>query len=185
MTRQSQPPPSRDPGSERLGFFGGTFDPPHRGHVALARAAAVVFALDRVLFVPTGRQPLKPGDGSASWPDRLAMCRLLERLDARFAVSAMDGPHPDGSPNYTVDTLRELRAAHPTATVFSLIGADAFLQLRQWREPGALFALAEWIVVSRPGSPAQPRRARADRAGPPPRAHRPAARPGPPAAPPA
>ena len=139
--------------TQRLGFFGGTFDPPHRGHVAIARAAADAFALTTVLFVPTGRQPLKAASGTAPWHDRLAMVRLLEPLDARFAVSRIEAPTSDGSPNYTVDTLRALHAEKPDARLFSINGADSFLELARWREPDALLALAEWIVVSRPGFP--------------------------------
>lgn len=134
----------------RIGYFGGTFDPPHRGHLALARAAADAFALDRVLFAPTGRQPLKEDAPHAEFADRVAMVRLLCLQDARFEAVDWDAPHPDGSPNYTVDLLQELREREPADELFSLVGADSFLQLRRWREPDRLLELAEWIVVSRP-----------------------------------
>ncbi len=79
------------------------------------------------------------------------MTRLLCGLDPRFVVSDMDAPRPDGGPNYTVDTLEEMRALLPEARLFAIAGADSFLELPRWRAAGRLLVLAEWIVVSRPG----------------------------------
>ncbi len=93
----------------RIGYFGGSFDPPHRGHLAVARLARDRFGLDRVLLAPTARQPLKPGGPEAPWPDRLRMTELLCLGEPGLEASAIDGPRPDGAPNYTVDTLRRLR----------------------------------------------------------------------------
>lgn len=135
----------------RIGYFGGTFDPPHRAHLALASAAADAFALDRVLLAPTGVQPLKQYAPAASFQDRLAMTRLLCADDARLEASDIDAPHEDGSPNFTVDALATLHSQNPAAAIFVLVGADSFLTLSQWREPDRLLELAEWIVVSRPG----------------------------------
>jgi nicotinate-nucleotide adenylyltransferase len=138
----------------RVALFGGTFDPPHRGHLGIARAAADAFQLDQVLFAPAGQQPLKLDVASASFADRLAMLELAcaeEPRDTRFAVSTIDAPRADGTPNYTVDTLTTLREQMPEATLYNLVGADSFLSLRHWRQPERLLALAEWIVVSRPG----------------------------------
>jgi nicotinate-nucleotide adenylyltransferase len=106
----------------RIGFFGGTFDPPHRAHLRAAQAAADRFALDRVLLAPTGFQPLKAEPPQVSFEDRLTMTRLL---------CAHDGQEPE-------------------AQLFALAGADSFLTLRHWRQPQRLLQLAEWIVVSRP-----------------------------------
>jgi len=137
----------------RLGYFGGSFDPPHLGHLAMAAAAARAFSLDRVLFAPTGRQPLKPVGPSAAFPDRLAMTELLclAQQGADFEATAMDAPLSSGEPNYTVDALARLHREAPMDDIFVLVGADAFLELRRWREPDHLLELAEWIVVSRPG----------------------------------
>jgi nicotinate-nucleotide adenylyltransferase len=154
----------------RIGFFGGSFDPPHLGHLAVARAAAQAFLLDQVLFAPTARQPLKPRGALAGFADRLAMVALLceaaasaEDPDPKtgsgergrrtiFEPSSLDAPRPDGSPNYTVDTLTRLRQERsPEDQILVIVGADAFLDLRRWRSPEALLRLAEWIVVSRPG----------------------------------
>jgi nicotinate-nucleotide adenylyltransferase len=134
----------------RIGYFGGTFDPPHRAHLRVARAAADAFRLDRVLLAPTGVQPLKAEPARASFEDRLAMTRLLCADDLRLEASAIDGPLADGSPNYTVDALSRLREQEPDAELFALAGADSFLTLRHWRKPERLLQLAEWIVVSRP-----------------------------------
>ena len=138
----------------RVALFGGSFDPPHRGHVAIARAAADRYALDTVFFAPAGRQPLKQGASEASYADRLMMAALTcgEDPAGRFAVSNLDAPREDGQPNYTVRTLGMLAELLPEATVYNLVGADSFHTLADWREPHRLLELAEWIVVSRPGS---------------------------------
>jgi nicotinate-nucleotide adenylyltransferase len=145
----------------RVAFFGGTFDPIHRGHLRIASAAAGAFALDRVLFAPVGNQPLKAKLPISSFADRLEMTRLalasttdtLQPATCSFVVSTLDAPRPDGQPNYTVDTLAALALEYPAATLFVLTGADSFLTMRKWRSPGQLLALAEWIVVSRPEFP--------------------------------
>jgi nicotinate-nucleotide adenylyltransferase len=136
----------------RIALFGGTFDPPHRGHIAIARAAADSFSLDKILFAPTGRQPLKTTAPGADFNDRYAMVQIAtENSDSRFFTSSIDKPHADGSPNYTIDTLTTLKAAQPADELFVITGADAFLDIRRWRESDQLLTLAEWIVVSRPG----------------------------------
>jgi nicotinate-nucleotide adenylyltransferase len=137
----------------RVALFGGSFDPPHHGHTAIAAAAADVFDLDQVLFAPVGRQPLKPEGAPASFADRLAMVKLSCGADPRFAVSDLDAPRSDGTPNYTVQTLATLHEAMPDARLFNLVGADSFLNLPRWHEPERLLEVAEWIVVSRPGFP--------------------------------
>jgi nicotinate-nucleotide adenylyltransferase len=137
----------------RVALFGGSFDPPHHGHIAIATAAADVFDLDSVLFAPVGHQPLKAEGGAAPFADRLAMVELACAADPRFAVSDLDAPRADGAPNYTVDTLATLHERMPEARLFNLVGADSFLSLRRWHEPERLLELAEWIVVSRPGFP--------------------------------
>ncbi|HWB33009.1 MAG TPA: nicotinate-nucleotide adenylyltransferase [Acidobacteriaceae bacterium] len=138
----------------RIALFGGTFDPIHRAHLRLAEAASARFGLDRVLFVPTGRQPLKNQVAVASYLDRVKMVRLaLSAQDPRFSVSLEDAPRSDGRPNYTVDTLELLAREHPGAELFAIAGADSFLTLPGWRSPARLLELAQWIVVSRPGFP--------------------------------
>ena len=137
----------------RVAFFGGSFDPPHRAHLAIARSAADKFELETVLFAPTGRQPLKPDGAAASFEHRLAMVTLACGLDPRFAVSNLDAPRQDGEPNYTIDSLVTLRQLMPRARPYVLVGADSFLGLPSWHQPHRLLKEAEWIVASRPGSP--------------------------------
>jgi nicotinate-nucleotide adenylyltransferase len=136
----------------RVALFGGTFDPIHRGHLAIASAAADAFGLDRVLFAPTGHQPLKSGAPLASFADRLAMVRLACADVPRFEACDLEMPRPDGSANFTVDTLSALHRLFPNDALFNLAGADSFLTLRGWRDPDRLLELAEWLVVSRPGT---------------------------------
>jgi nicotinate-nucleotide adenylyltransferase len=137
----------------RVALFGGSFDPPHHGHFAIATAAADAFALDSVFFAPAGRQPLKLNDTVTPFEDRLAMVELACLEDRRFTASELDAPRADGAPNYTVETLSELARALPEAKLFNLVGADSFLGVSRWHEPERLLQLAEWIVVSRPGFP--------------------------------
>lgn len=137
----------------RLALFGGSFDPPHRGHLGIALAAADAFSLDRILFAPTGRQPFKRGGASASFADRLAMVELACQGEDRFLASAIDAPHADGSANYTVEVLAGLRSSQPEASLFAIIGADGLPELPRWRDAGRLFDLATWIAVSRPEYP--------------------------------
>lgn len=138
-------------GTARVALFGGSFDPPHRGHVAIARAAAQAFSLDTIFFAPTGLQPLKPQGAAASFADRLAMVSLVCGLDGRFCATDMDAPRADERPNYTVDTLEMLRGSVGEADLFAIAGADSFLELPRWHRADRLLELAEWIVVSRPG----------------------------------
>lgn len=136
----------------RIGFFGGSFDPPHRGHLAVARTVAATFRLSRLLLAPTAQQPLKPGGAAASFDDRLAMVEILCRTEPRLEPSALDAPRTHDEPNYTIDTLSHLRATFPGSTeIYSIVGADSFLDLRRWRSPNDLLDIVDWIVVSRPG----------------------------------
>ena len=143
----------------RVALFGGTFDPIHRAHLMLAQGAAEAFALDRIAFAPTARQPLKAEPAIASYIDRMAMVQLAIEAPGtapagcEFVLSGLDGPRGDGEPNYTVDVLAALGTELPTAELWSIAGADSFLTLQQWRDPARLLELAQWIVVSRPGSP--------------------------------
>ena len=136
----------------RVGLFGGSFDPPHRGHLAVAEAVRDTFALDRILLAPAAIQPLKTDGAHASFADRLHMVELLCEGAHGIAASTIDGPQPGGRPNYTTDTLRRLRQELPPGTeVFVIVGADAFLGIRQWKDPETLLNEAQWIIVSRPG----------------------------------
>ncbi len=136
----------------RIAFFGGSFDPPHCGHLAIARAAIDFLGLDRVLFAPVGAQPLKRELRSSSYADRLAMVELAIEGDPRFGVSLLDAPRENGQPNFTLRTLSELRQAlSPEDELFCLIGADSFLNLKQWHGAQDLLFACDFIVAGRPG----------------------------------
>jgi nicotinate-nucleotide adenylyltransferase len=138
----------------RVAFFGGTFDPPHRGHIAVARAAQRALHLDAVLFAPVGAQPLKPQGSTASFDDRVTMTRLAIEGDPTFTVTLADAPSPTGVPNYTIDTLINLRAELPAVTeLYCLMGADSFVGLRRWHRGAEIPFVAPLIVASRPGQP--------------------------------
>ena len=139
----------------RTAFFGGSFDPPHRGHVAIATAAANRLALDRVLVAPVGRQPLKDGLAMASFEDRLAMVGLAFAADSRCAASSLDAPKPDGRYNYTYDTLaglkQALRQQDRDARLLCLLGADSFHTLIHWHRAAELILLCDFAIATRPG----------------------------------
>jgi nicotinate-nucleotide adenylyltransferase len=143
--------------ARRVAFFGGSFDPPHFGHLAIARAARDLLHLDEVLFVPVGAQPLKPGGASAGFEDRVAMTRLAVAGNPGFVVSLADAPKPSGQPNYTIETLHSLRAQLNPAPLplkgelFLLMGADSFRGLRLWHRAAEIPFAASLIVASRPG----------------------------------
>ncbi len=142
----------RTSGGRRVAFFGGSFDPPHYGHLAVARAAQAALGLDTVLFAPVGAQPLKTQGSTAAFAHRLAMTRLAIAGDPCFAVSLVDAPNPSGEPNYTLETLLALRAELPPhSALFCLMGADAFATLRCWHRAAEIPFVAPLIVASRPG----------------------------------
>lgn len=135
----------------RIAFFGGTFDPPHLGHLAIARVAADRLHLDCVLFAPVGNQPLKQDSSVASFEDRMEMVKLAIADEPRFAVSGIDAPRADRQPNYTIDTMHRLQALHPEDDLFCLIGADSFLSLPHWYHAADLLFVCDFIVAGRPG----------------------------------
>jgi nicotinate-nucleotide adenylyltransferase len=136
----------------RIAFFGGTFDPPHRGHLAIAGTAADRLQLDRVLFAPVGNQPLKHDSSVTSFDDRVAMVKLAIMEDPRFELSTIDAPHADERPNYTIDTIHALqKTLRPEDRLFCLVGADSFLSLPRWHRAGELLLACDFIVAGRPG----------------------------------
>ena len=136
----------------RIAFFGGTFDPPHRGHIAVARAAIARLSLDRVLLAPAATQPLKSSGGHSSYLDRLAMVRLAVEGDPRLVPSSLDAPRPDGEPNYTLDTLVELRRTlEAPDDLFCLLGADSLFSFKRWHRAAELILFCNFIVAGRPG----------------------------------
>lgn len=134
-----------------IAFFGGTFDPPHLGHLRLARAALASGAVEAVRLVPAGTPPHKQGRKRSPFAARLAMCRLLVAGESALAVDDIEGAWGDGRPNYTIDTIRELRRRHPGANWRLLIGADMALIFDTWWQAEELLRLAPPLVAARPG----------------------------------
>jgi len=133
----------------RLGVMGGTFDPIHHGHLVAASEVADRFALDEVIFVPTG-QPWQKDDRDVSpAEDRYLMTVIATASNPRFSVSRVDVDR--GKITYTVDTLRDLRAQHPDSELYFITGADALESILSWQDWEELFALAKFVGVSRPG----------------------------------
>ena len=138
-------------GGRRVAFFGGSFDPPHLGHLAVARTARAALGLDTVLFAPVGAQPLKPDGSAASFPDRLAMTCLAIGDEPGLAVSLADAPKSSGIPNFTLETLKPTRRTPSESVLFCLMGADSFFALRNWHRAAEIPFAAPLIVASRPG----------------------------------
>lgn len=132
----------------RIGVFGGTFDPVHVGHLAIAIAALESVPLDRVLFVPARRSPLKDRDPVASVADRVAMLESAITGEPRFALARVELER-DGV-SYTVDTLEALRSE---GELFLILGSDALADLARWRTPDRIRELATILVAARPGAP--------------------------------
>lgn len=133
----------------RLGVMGGTFDPIHHGHLVAASEVAVLFGLDEVLFVPTGKPWQKAQDEVSPAEDRYLMTVIATASNPRFSVSRVDVDRT--GPTYTVDTLRDLRRLHPDTEMFFITGADALEKILDWRNAEELFALAHLVGVTRPG----------------------------------
>jgi len=137
-----------------LCFFGGTFDPPHRGHILAARAAADRFSLDRVLLVPANIPPHKLATPVTDYAHRLNMVEIAVHAAADPRLNASDIESPAltaGRTNYSLHTIQRLRESmSATDKLFFLLGADAFKELNTWHQPAGLAKLCEFIVVSRP-----------------------------------
>lgn len=135
-----------------VALFGGSFDPPHSGHVALARLARERLTLDRVLVAPVARQPLKQQTSPASFEDRVAMARVAFAHEPRVEISLLDAPRDNGGFNYTIDTLNTLRQQiNSGEPLFCLIGADSLLTIRTWYRSTDLLTTCDFIVGARPG----------------------------------
>jgi nicotinate-nucleotide adenylyltransferase len=138
----------------RIGILGGTFDPPHVGHLLVASDAVEALHLDRLVFVPNARQPLKSHTVLSDPEDRLSMVRLAIGTDARFAVDDLEVVR--GGTSFTVDTLEQLSARDPASQWFLLLGADAGTTFAQWRSPRRVAELATLAIMRRAGDATAP-----------------------------
>ena len=134
----------------RVGLLGGTFNPVHNGHLAIARQTRDALALERVVFIPTGDPPHKPHEALASAVARYEMVRLAIASDPSLSVSDVDVRRAGKS--YSIDTVRILQEQFgPETQLYFLIGLDAFLEIPTWRDPETLLSLCSFVVLSRPG----------------------------------
>ena len=133
----------------RLGILGGTFDPPHWGHLQMAEAARTQLALDTVLFAPVGLQPLKQDEPSTAPEHRARMVELAIVDHPHFALSRVDLDRP--GPHYTVDLLAIIQAQYPQAALWFILGEDSLGDLLRWRDPARILQLARLAVLRRPG----------------------------------
>lgn len=127
--------------------MGGTFDPIHNGHLVAASEVAAALNLDEVLFVPTGHPWQK--DEVTPTSDRYLMAEIATAANPRFKVSTVDIDR--SGPTYTVDTLRDLKIAYPDSELFFITGADAVTAIAGWKDSADLWALAQFVAVTRPG----------------------------------
>jgi nicotinate-nucleotide adenylyltransferase len=135
-----------------IGLFGGTFDPVHKGHLAVARAAAERFQLGKVYFIPASRPPHRKDERITSFHHRYAMLALATVGDKRFLPSLAEAPAESNQPSFTIDTVRRFKQSGGKSDhLFFLIGIDAFLQVAEWHRAEDLLREIDFIVVSRPG----------------------------------
>jgi nicotinate-nucleotide adenylyltransferase len=148
-----EPTPARsesDQRSSRIGVLGGTFDPPHIGHLWLATLASDALDLDRVLFMPAAQPPHKEGRVITRATDRLLMTRLAIGGNPTFELTGIEMERP--GPSYTIDSVAELKRLHPETELMLVMAADSFAQIDTWREPDMLLDELEWAVGPRPGT---------------------------------
>jgi nicotinate-nucleotide adenylyltransferase len=136
---------------KRLGLLGGTFDPPHYGHLIAAQEVAWQLQLQCVLFLPARQNPLKQGAPSTEAEHRCEMVARAIAGNPLFASSRLDIDRPP--PSYTVDLLRSLQTSDQQTELFFVVGADILPELPKWRAPDEVLRLARLVVVNRPGWP--------------------------------
>jgi len=141
--------PADPPARRRVGVMGGTFDPIHHGHLVAASEVQSWFALDEVVFVPTGTPWQKHGRDVSPAEDRYLMTVIATASNPRFWVSRVDIDRE--GPTYTIDTLRDLRKELPEADLYFITGADALSDIFTWRDADELFHLAHFVGCTRPG----------------------------------
>jgi nicotinate-nucleotide adenylyltransferase len=135
----------------RLGIFGGSFDPVHNAHLAIARACQDQAALDEIWFTPTAIQPLKHQGPHASDAERIEMLRVAIGDVTSWRVCTLETDR--GGRSFTVDTLRRVREELPDVELFFPIGADTLRDVQKWKEPREIFRMATPLVVGRAGQP--------------------------------
>jgi nicotinate-nucleotide adenylyltransferase len=134
----------------KIGILGGTFDPPHSGHLIAAQDACLALDLDRLVFVPAADPPHKRDRAITAPGVRLAMLRAAAQDNSSFEISTIELER--SGPSYTIATLRELKAGHPEDSLYLLIGVDQVREFWSWREPEQILAISSVIMLQREGS---------------------------------
>lgn len=134
-------------------MLGGTFNPPHMGHMTMAQSAFELYDLSKVVFIPSSRPPHKEAAPVLSAEHRAAMLELVLDGDIRFELSRIEMDRP--GPSYTIDTVRQFREDYPGMELFFIIGTDSLLELHLWKNIEELLTLCRFISFERPGVPAE------------------------------
>jgi len=135
---------------QRIAFYGGSFDPVHNGHLAIAHALLMQFGLDRFVFIPAFHAPHKKRSRPTSAYDRFAMLCILTQNDPRMSVSKMEIEMPERP--FSVETLERLNTELPNDDIFFVMGADSWMEITAWREWEKVLTMANHIVMTRPGT---------------------------------
>ena len=135
--------------TQKIGIFGGTFNPPHNGHVAIAKHARDLYGLEEILFVPCASPSHKSSEDLVSATHRIAMLEALAASDESYSVSSVDVDR--GGVSYTIDTIRELQQRNPGAEFYFLIGSDSLLDLHKWKDIYEVLGLCTFVTYPRPG----------------------------------
>ncbi|HKV26796.1 MAG TPA: nicotinate-nucleotide adenylyltransferase [Candidatus Acidoferrales bacterium] len=149
--------PKKSRASRSIAIFGGTFDPIHSGHLAVANAAARRFHLEAIYFVPSSRPPHKKREELAAFSHRYAMVALAAAEDSKFIPSLAEAPAGLRDPSrdaeifYSIDTVRRFRREYPRDRIYFIMGADSFLEITIWKSYEALLDSCDFIIASRPG----------------------------------
>ena len=134
---------------QRIGLFGGSFDPIHLGHLLVAKAALEEMELTRLFFIPTAQSPFKPGGAVTAGGERLRLLRLALAGETKCEIDEQEIKR--GGVSYTIDTVRDYAGRYPQAELFYLVGADNVPQLPQWRDAQELARRVAFLVIPRPG----------------------------------
>jgi nicotinate-nucleotide adenylyltransferase len=138
---------------QKIGLFGGSFDPVHLGHLLVAQAACEEFGLERLIFIPAAQSPFKPDTTTAPAPLRIQMLRLALAGETRFEID--DQEIARGGTSYTIETVHSWQKRCPESQLFWLIGADHVPTLNKWRNAADLAAALDFLIIPRPGQPDQ------------------------------
>lgn len=132
---------------KKIGLFGGTFDPPHKGHIALAKAALINFSLDKIIFIPAGNPPHKTGKNVSDKTHRFEMVKLAIKNESDFLISDFDIKNE--KPNYSYLTIEHFKKDYPDDEIFFIIGADSYRDFPKWKNYPDILSICTFLVLNR------------------------------------